>query len=212
MSSSAAGNEVKRRVRVLRIVRADRTESVRETVRCPNRDQSISLETCRPCELLRGIEIGPHDGGPMLCCLEVVSRSPGDARSTSVGEVMSPKVVAVAADVGADAARRALLERSAGVVPVVDAGGVPIGVVSMRSLLARRPLRRRPLRAADVMTPVCSPLFEGAPVAEAARRMALEQVDGLPVVDAAGALVGVLTAADVATWNAIGAQPLACAG
>ncbi len=72
------------------------------------------------------------------------------------------------------------------------------------------PTRRKPLfelTAADLMSPDLVTLLEDMPLAEAAERLARAEVHGAPVVDAAGRCAGVLSATDVARWQADAPAP-----
>jgi CBS domain-containing protein len=129
----------------------------------------------------------------------------------TVGEAMTSNVVALAADLAADVALRRLEERRVSGAPVVEAGRV-VGVLTLRDLLtplsAPPPvvttgpfLRREHLlgrfRVADLMTfePVTARV--DWPLGRAVLAMAESGVNRLPVVDAAGQPVGILTRDDV---------------
>ena len=100
---------------------------------------------------------------------------------------------------------------------MIDADGRPIGIVSETDLLAKEanpqaaldhPLledqRRRAIRrkatagtAEELMTPLPVTIDAAATVADAARRMQQQRVNRLPVVDADGLLIGIVTRGDV---------------
>lgn len=190
------------KVRVLKIVSADGSESVRESVYCPRKEVSMNVDTCTHCGKLRGIGLDEKDGSPMLECVPADPVDDDGARVTPISEIMSRSVVAVTREVGVGAVRTALAERSWGIVPVVDNLGHPVGLISAQDLLKRRRLVRHDLTAEDVMKPVESGLSEGASVAEAAALLAQEQVKGYPVVDHDSQVVGIVTSLDVAMWLA----------
>ena len=52
------------------------------------------------------------------------------------------------------------------------------------------------MKAADIMTPRVITIHDDAPVDEAARLMLQDDISGLPVVDRAGKLVGIVTEGD----------------
>jgi IMP dehydrogenase len=81
-------------------------------------------------------------------------------------------------------------------VPVTDAAGVLLGIVTNRDIRFEADQRRR---VADVMTPmplVTAPV--GVPSDDALRLLARHKVEKLPLVDAAGRLRGLITVKDFA--------------
>lgn len=83
-------------------------------------------------------------------------------------------------------------------LPVVDGEGTIVGV------LARAHAQRAISRYASVLTEVAdimdagpTPLTAATPLSTAARRMLAEHAEALPVVDADGRLIGLLTAGDL---------------
>jgi CBS domain-containing protein len=129
----------------------------------------------------------------------------------TVGEAMTGKVVALQADTPADVATRRLEHMQVSGAPVVDHGRV-VGVVTLRDLLTpiltdgsvqtTGPFHRHEhqlagYRVRDLMTaePVCA--RAGSPLAEAVLSMDHAGVNRIPVVDAAGRPVGILTRDDV---------------
>jgi CBS domain-containing membrane protein len=129
----------------------------------------------------------------------------------TVGEAMTGEVVALAADLAADVALRRLEGAGVSGAPVVKAGRV-VGVVTLRDLLASASvpppvmtsgpfLRREHLlsrfRVAELMT--FEPVTARAdwPLGRAVLAMDEVGVNRLPVVDADGRPVGILTRDDV---------------
>lgn len=118
------------------------------------------------------------------------------------------------AAVGPDASYREMIAvlrtRRISGLPVVDADGVVVGVVSETDLLARRPMAGRPgwlprrrhvtvaeLTAGDLMT---EPVVTTSPdelVTSVARLMSSHKLRRLPVVDRHGHLVGIVCRSDV---------------
>ena len=129
----------------------------------------------------------------------------------TVEEAMTAQVVALQADTPADAATRRLEHMQVSGAPVVDHGRV-VGVVTLRDLLApvladgpvqtTGPFHRHEhqltgYRVRELMTaePVCA--RADAPLAAAVLSMDQAGVNRVPVVDAAGRPVGILTRDDV---------------
>jgi len=131
---------------------------------------------------------------------------PVDGRGAEprVADVMSRVVVCVRADLAGAALARLLVERGIGGAPVVDRDGRPVGVVSktdvLRAVARGADLTR--LTVDDMMMPVAFVVDEDATLARAAALMATEGIHRIPVVNRAGAVVGIVTPLDVARWLA----------
>jgi acetoin utilization protein AcuB len=124
---------------------------------------------------------------------------------------MSGDPLSVRAADPALAALDLMIERGIRHLPVLDASRRVVGVLSLDDLRAALPfevsLRRAPDPIArqlardwcvgDVMTYAPHTLAEDAPLAEAAARMAEHRIGCIPVVDAQGRLVGILSETDV---------------
>lgn len=87
---------------------------------------------------------------------------------------------------------------------VLDANGASLGILSDRNILSEVPATADHLsgrRVADVlaMVPLVSVLPSDSPLV-AARVMAANAVEAVPVLDAAGRLVGIVTEADIVRW------------
>ncbi len=117
-----------------------------------------------------------------------------------VAEIMTRKVLTVAAEADLeDAAWGLTLKRISG-APVKDKWGNVIGVLSKSDLLDpnERDLRSdESPKARDVMTPVLFAARETDPVGFAVRRMVETGVHRLVVLDERGILIGVVTPMDV---------------
>lgn len=134
---------------------------------------------------------------------------------TKVRDIMTISVVAVREDAGFKEMVTILRNRRISALPVIDAGGQVIGVVSEANLLIKqtRPtlprgltrlawrLRQRSkadgVTAAEVMTRPAVTVSEDAFVAQAARLMQSRLVKRLPVVSADGTLRGIVSRADL---------------
>jgi CBS domain-containing protein len=131
-----------------------------------------------------------------------------------VGDLMAEQPIVVHADAGlADAA--ALMDRH-GVsgLPVVDAGGLLVGVVSESDLLRARATEslwanRDHLRIRNLMTSPALTITRDEPLTQAARRMERHHVSRLVVVadDDPARPIGILAAADLIRAMAQAAEP-----
>ena len=127
-----------------------------------------------------------------------------DMRQLTVADVMTMDPVLIGADASIEDAARLLQSRSISGLPVVDAGGALLGVISQTDLVAigesaiGRAIQALAtgIRVGELMTspavtvPMTSSLQEGA------RRMTEERIHRVVVVDDAGHPVGVLSATD----------------
>jgi CBS domain-containing protein len=129
----------------------------------------------------------------------------------TVGEAMTAKVVALQADTPADVATRRLEHLQVSGAPVVDHGRV-VGVVTLRDLLApvlvdgpvqtTGPFHRYEqhltgYRVHELMTAQPVTARADSPLTEAVLSMDQAGVNRVPVVDAVGRPVGILTRDDV---------------
>jgi CBS domain-containing protein len=137
----------------------------------------------------------------------------------TVGDVMTRDVVRVGEETPYRAIVDALVERHISAVPVVDEANRVVGVVSEADLMHRveflgeeheRRVFERPSRhqartkshgmlARDLMTSPAVTVTARTPVARAAKMMAAAKVKRLPVVDASGHVVGIVSRADLLT-------------
>ncbi len=126
------------------------------------------------------------------------AEQPDDASAT-VGSVMTAPVrTAKPDDELAELGRRMLLERI-GCLPIVDAEGGLLGIVTRSDVIAAHSLSSVPENpsARELMTRRPATALQKEPLGVAAERMSRLGVRHLPVVDAAGTLVGMLSDRDV---------------
>lgn len=118
-------------------------------------------------------------------------------RHRSVADLMTPTAVAVQRGTPFKEIARLLDEYGITAVPVVDEADRPIGVVSEADLMRRHTVKDGPSSAEAMMS---SPVVVARPswtAVEAARVMERHRVKRLPVVDAHGRLIGVLSRSDL---------------
>lgn len=136
-------------------------------------------------------------------------------RQWTVEDVMTRDVVSVAPDASYREVVDALVTSGVSAAPVVDAGGHVVGVVSEADLLhkveavgderhrrilggLRRPdAKAHAAVAADLMTAPAVVVEPATSVVAAARRLETERIKRMPVVDAEGRLVGIVSRRDL---------------
>ena len=126
-----------------------------------------------------------------------------------VDKWMTPKVISVSPDTSLAAALRLMKEKKIRRLPVVSNGGKLVGIVSDRDLKEVTPSRATTLdvwelhtvldriKISDVMTKKVVTTTPESTIERAALVMLEKRIEGLPVVDAKGTLVGILTEGDV---------------
>ena len=134
------------------------------------------------------------------------------AMKWTVADVMTRNVVAVGPDTDFKTCVRRIQEHQVSALPVVDGDRKLVGIVSEADLLAkerRRGERRRLFvgseadgqaagrTAGQVMTSPAICIAPDASIPQAARLMHREAVKRLPVVDANGVVVGIVSRADL---------------
>jgi CBS domain-containing protein len=118
-----------------------------------------------------------------------------------VKELMVQRVATVGPQDGLDRAARLMHERDCGSLPVVDAEGRPLAMVTDRDICLAAWKRDAPLSRLRVREAMSRTIHTCRPedtLEEAERLMGLHQVRRLPVVDPQGRLVGLLALDDIA--------------
>ena len=123
-----------------------------------------------------------------------------------VRDVMTTPVVSVRSEASYREMAAALRAHRVSGLPVVDAEGIVVGVVSETDLLTRLAVNRRPRRrrtpageltAADLMTRPAVTTSPDELVTSVARLMSSRKLRRVPVVDSRGRLVGIVCRSDV---------------
>ena len=118
-----------------------------------------------------------------------------------VREVMKSPAHSCTADASLAAAAIVMRDYECGALPVLDGQGRPIGILTDRDVCMAVTLKNRfpaAISVREVMTPhplTCSP---DTGLTDAIEAMAERHVRRLPVVDAGGRLVGIVSLSDVA--------------
>lgn len=117
-----------------------------------------------------------------------------------VKELMSDAPVSLEAEEPVAAAARIMRERNIGALPVCDAGGKLVGMLTDRDIVIRciaSGASAENVRVEDIMTRGAVTAETAEPLDAALTRMEREQIRRLPVTEG-GRLVGMLSLADVA--------------
>jgi CBS-domain-containing membrane protein len=112
-----------------------------------------------------------------------------------VSELMSRSVITVAPQASAEHAAWLLTEYAIGAVPVVDDGEQVVGIVTEGDLVRRGELSG--CEVAEVMADPVLTVADSATILDARGLMRRGRVGRLPVVDALGRLVGILSPRDM---------------
>lgn len=126
-----------------------------------------------------------------------------------VKERMTTPAMTVSPDTTFQEALKLMRDHKFRRLPVVDQNGKVVGIVSERDLLHASPSPATSLsvwevnyllwklKVSDIMTHNVVTIDEDAPIEDAANLMVTRKIGGLPVVNAAGTLVGVITETDI---------------
>jgi CBS domain-containing protein len=134
------------------------------------------------------------------------------AEQLVVADLMTLDPVVVRADDPIEEAERLMRKRRVTGLPVVDAHGAPLGVISQTDVIedGGAPLaillRRKPtgLRVGELMTSPAVTVLDTARLVDAARLMRDNRIHRLVAVDEHGRTVGVLSASDFVALYADG--------
>jgi CBS domain-containing protein len=192
--------------------------SVDLTAPCPVLGRDVPIEECIQCPQGGGLVVGRTPKDTSVCCrVETPASEAGElgadgrrADRTPISAIMTTHVVCVSPDLELPALECLLVEKGVSGVPVVDAAGCPVGIVSKTDILLERQETAQPSpdgdqsprTVGDIMMPIpfCLPANES--IAKAAALMAFEAVHRVPVLGAAGQVVGVVSPLDVLRWLA----------
>jgi CBS domain-containing protein len=228
-------------VRVRRVLDSGGVERQRDaTVFCIEKQRTLGLDECMACERCSGLRFESVQHRAQITCggpprAELSTALPSEFRAgasdapvhTPISALMGTEVLCIRADLPLESLTAMLSDSPMAAVPVVDADGVPIGIVSRTDLFRRlaedgdtREVSNVPTRAdgavepglhehrwaelsaGDFMTPVVLTLPESASVAQASAFMSFEGIHQIPVVSEHGKVVGMLSSLDVLRWLA----------
>jgi CBS-domain-containing membrane protein len=118
-----------------------------------------------------------------------------------VREWMTPDVRTCAPETSLAAAARAMWDGDCGILPVIDAGGRVVGMLTDRDACMGACMQGKRMEDARVRDSMSSTVFTCRAtdsIEDAVRTMGVHQVRRVPVVDANGKLEGILSLNDVA--------------
>jgi CBS domain-containing protein len=115
-----------------------------------------------------------------------------------VRERMSKPAVTISSNADYKSALKTMEQHALHHLPVMDDGGRLVGMAAERDLLiaATRFLQSN-VEVGEIMHRGVVTATPGMRLSDAAKLMAKERIGGLPVIDEAGALVGIVTEADI---------------
>ena len=120
---------------------------------------------------------------------------------TTVSKIMTRDVKSLAPSDTASTAAKAMSEHNVGSIPVCEDGKL-VGIVTDRDIVVRALGRGKDATAtklADIMSSNVCTVKESDDVESILEEMSQSQIRRLPVVDTAGALVGIVSLGDIAT-------------
>lgn len=123
----------------------------------------------------------------------------------NVQQVMTPRPRCCSPDAMLSEAARLMLETDVGEIPVIGDGLKVLGVITDRDIVVRCVAaggdpRNTPVKAC--MTAPALTLADDASLEECARLMAGQQIRRVPIVDASGAICGIVAQADLEATDA----------
>jgi CBS domain-containing protein len=152
-----------------------------------------------------------------LCCADPdpgVARVPSIADQIPVTQIMSREIQCARRDLSAERVVELMVQNRIGCVPVVEDPGRPIGMITKLDVVEQMlagdrgepevpPARNlTPRTANELMMPIAITIGERATVAHAAALMASEDVHHVPIVDARGRMIGIVSTMDIVRWLA----------
>lgn len=164
------------------------------------------------------LDITPGDFRELYCYAyrQAIERI---SKSVLAGDVMSQEVVTVDSDAPLSEVAELMSQRDISGLPVTDARGKIVGVISEKDFLAKMTktgpknfmgviasclaakgciaLPIRAAKAGDIMTSPAVTVAENSPIAEVAGLMAQRAVNRVPVTDPEGRLLGIITRNDL---------------
>jgi len=152
-----------------------------------------------PVELFDRREASPADGLSSVSARPAAAPSFGGAEalhgaSATARDVMTTSVVSVAPSDSVDEAARLLTFHDISGMPVCEAGRV-VGVLSEADLIGKNGSIVR-----EVMTSPAVTIAESTSLERVAEQLTRQRIRRLPVVDASGTLVGIVSRHDVLVW------------
>jgi CBS domain-containing protein len=118
-----------------------------------------------------------------------------------VQDIMSTTVACCSPETKLPEVARMMVDNDCGEIPVVNASGVPIGVVTDRDITCRavaEGLNPLEMEAGDCMTTPCVTVTPETSLEECCQALEKNKIRRVPVVDETGACCGMVSQADIA--------------
>src|SRR5262249_20276685 len=129
-------------VRSRKVVDPNGESGAHATVHCPVRERSMAVEDCEACARFCGLSFAMETRETSVVCKWHEVDRPAEGRPARgpdplapIAAIMSREVLCVTPEVGVDEIMTLLVEQCVGAVPVVDAQGRPVGIVSKSDLV-----------------------------------------------------------------------------
>jgi CBS domain-containing protein len=122
-----------------------------------------------------------------------------------VTQIMTREITCAHRELEVDQLVDLVVRNRIGCVPIVEAPGRPIGMVTKLDIVERlfsRDGSDPPRTAGELMLPLAITLGEHATIAHAAALMAAEDVHHIPIVDTSGCMIGIVSTLDIVRWLA----------
>lgn len=136
-----------------------------------------------------GVVLDDHD---LVLLLERIEALDERALPVTAGDVMTPQPLTLRADTSVHEAAQLLADNRISGAPVIDDNGTIAGIVSEYDLIAR-PGRT----VGEVMTKAVVSVADTAPVDRIRALLVTQRLKRVPVVDAQGRLIGLISRADL---------------
>lgn len=132
-------------------------------------------------------------------------RVPTIADLVAVTQIMSRDVTCAGRDLSTQRIVELMVRDRIGCMPVVEQPGRPVGMITKLDLVEQllgTDADLAPRTANELMMPLAITLGASATVAHAAALMSSEDVHHIPIVDAGGRVIGIVSTMDVVRWLA----------
>ena len=118
---------------------------------------------------------------------------------SAIGNVMTANPASCSPETPIRQVAQLMIDNDCGQIPVVDAGGKPLGVVTDRDIAVRLVAAgKAEATAGDAMSSPCQFVAADSKVQDAIKLMESAKIRRVPVVDGDGRLFGIVSIADLA--------------
>src|SRR5437867_3065455 len=119
---------------VQRVVAADGDVRASLTVYCTREEKTIDFAACEACDRFERVDC-EYGASPIVTCRAPTSAFEHADLGRRIARAMTRDVLCVAPDVPLRTVAELLIERSIGALPVIDASGAAVGLVSKTDVL-----------------------------------------------------------------------------